>query len=93
MSGGAGRERPAPGAEGRPDDEVWQVRVDAKACMGTGICAGTAPGRFELRDGASHPTSESVAPAREVVDAAESCPVEAILVTHRGTGARIAPEE
>ncbi|MFI2645826.1 ferredoxin [Streptomyces sp. NPDC018610] len=99
---GEGPRPPGPdgpyGAEGRPPDtgageDMWRVRVDEKACMATGICAGTAPGRFRVHDGASHPTSEIIPPAPEVIDAAESCPMEAILVTHRGTGARIAPEE
>ncbi|MEU5085261.1 ferredoxin [Streptomyces sp. NPDC021356] len=88
-----GPERPGPGAVLGPGEDVWRVRVDEKACMATGICAGVAPGRFQVRDGASHPTSETAAPAPELVDAAESCPMEAISVTHRATGARIAPEE
>jgi ferredoxin len=78
---------------GRADGDTWHVRVDAKACRATGICAGIAPERFRLHDGTSHPTPEITAAAQEVVDAAESCPMEAILVTRHGTGARIAPED
>ncbi|MEW2292934.1 ferredoxin [Streptomyces sp. NPDC006743] len=85
--------RRAPGGVPAPGEEAWRVQVDEKACMATGICAGVAPGRFQIRDGASHPTSPTTEPAPEVVDAAESCPMEAILVTHRDTGVRIAPEE
>ncbi|MFC8713165.1 ferredoxin [Streptomyces sp. NPDC057197] len=87
------RERGAPAPAPGPDEEAWRVRVDEKACMATGICAGVAPGRFRIRDGASRPEAEITAPAPELVDAAESCPMEAILVTDRDSGARIAPEE
>jgi len=79
---------PAPGTR----TEIWRVRVDTGTCMGTGICTGVAPDRFQVRDGVSHPTAEYVPPEDRVVDAAESCPLEAIRVTHRDTGALIAPE-
>ncbi|MDG4771016.1 ferredoxin [Solwaraspora sp. WMMD792] len=58
----------------------WQVSVDGQRCVGSGICAGTAPGHFSLVDGVSRPTASDIDPADTVVDAAESCPVEAILV-------------
>ncbi|MFV2109004.1 ferredoxin [Micromonospora sp. LOL_015] len=58
----------------------WQVSVDGQRCVGTGICAGTAPGHFSLVDGVSRPAASDIDPADTVVDAAESCPVEAILV-------------
>ncbi|GAA2900963.1 ferredoxin [Streptomyces mexicanus] len=95
MSGrpGADRDTSAAAPASGAGTETWRVRVDATACMGTGICAGVAPGRFQVRDGVSHPTDEFVPPTQQVVDAAESCPLEAIAVTHRDTGARIAPEE
>ena len=71
----------------------WSIEVDANTCIGSGMCAGVAPEHFELVDGYSTPLQDQVEPADEVVDAAESCPVEAILVKQTATGKVIAPEE
>jgi ferredoxin len=77
-------------AEGRAR---WRVEVDARTCIGSGICAGTAPAHFRVVDGVSHPTRPEIEPAAEALDAAESCPVEAISVWDAGTGELLAPEE
>ncbi|SCG62634.1 ferredoxin [Micromonospora halophytica] len=69
----------------------WRVFVDSTRCIGSGICAGAAPGHFVLVDGLSRPLKELIDPADEVLDAAESCPMEAIIVSDVG-GGRIAPE-
>ncbi|WP_433389406.1 ferredoxin [Micromonospora sp. KLBMP9576] len=72
--------------------ERWRVQVDRTRCIGSGICAGTAPAHFVLRDGLSHPLAERVAPDDTLVDAADSCPVEAIVVSESDGPRRIAPE-
>ncbi|MEV4479615.1 ferredoxin [Micromonospora coxensis] len=69
----------------------WRVFVDSTRCIGSGICAGAAPGHFTLVGGLSRPVEEQVDPADEVLDAAESCPMEAIIVSDT-EGSRIAPE-
>ena len=70
----------------------WKVAVDQGTCIGSGVCAGTAPEYFELRGARSVPLRDEVdADTGPVVDAAESCPMEAILVTDSGTGETIAP--
>lgn len=69
----------------------WRVFVDPTRCIGSGICAGAAPAHFLLVDGLSRPLAERIAPADEVLDAAESCPMEAIIVSDV-EGSRIAPE-
>lgn len=71
----------------------WSIEIDANTCIGSGMCAGVAPEHFDLVDGYSTALKDQVEPADEVVDAAESCPVEAILVKEVGTGEVIAPEE
>ncbi|MEO3930543.1 ferredoxin [Micromonosporaceae bacterium B7E4] len=71
---------------------AWRVSVDPHRCIGSGICAGMAPGHFRLVDGLSTPLAETVDPADPVVDAAESCPVEAILVRDASDQRLIAPE-
>jgi ferredoxin len=60
--------------------DVWHVRVDPDACIGSGLCAGTAPGVFHLVDGRSTVVSEEVPAGDSVLAAAECCPVEAITV-------------
>lgn len=72
---------------------TWRVEVDARTCIGSGICAGTAPDHFRVVDGVSRPVRPEVEPADEVLDAAESCPVEAITVRDGETGDTLAPEE
>ncbi|MER7330530.1 MULTISPECIES: ferredoxin [unclassified Micromonospora] len=73
-------------------DEQWRVHVDRARCIGSGICAGTAPGHFVLVDGLSHPLAERVAPDDALVDAADSCPMEAVIVSEVDSLRRIAPE-
>ena len=77
--------RPA-GARGRPGEDTavhearWQVAVDHGRCVGSGMCVGTAPGRFRLVDGRSQPVEERIEPDPMVLDAEELCPTEAITV-------------
>ncbi|WP_063796124.1 ferredoxin [Peterkaempfera griseoplana] len=82
MSGPAG-----PGAAGE-----LVVRVDRARCVGTGLCAGAAPGDFQLdADGKSRPRRDTTVPSDGLSDAAEFCPVEAITVVDAATGRRVAP--
>ncbi|MDA3626716.1 ferredoxin [Saccharopolyspora oryzae] len=71
----------------------WSIEIDANTCIGSGMCAGVAPDHFELEEGYSVAKESQVEPADEVVDAAESCPVEAILVKDVESGRVVAPEE
>ncbi|GDY31461.1 ferredoxin [Gandjariella thermophila] len=71
----------------------WRVGVDRETCIGSGICAATAPNHFTLDADRSRPLAELVEPDDVVIDAAESCPVEAIAVSDASTGERLAPEE
>jgi ferredoxin len=75
-------------AEGR-----WRVTVDPDLCIGSGMCAGTAPHAFELVDGVSRPLAEEIDPDDVVLGAAESCPVEAIMIRDLNTGEVLAPEQ
>ncbi|NYI04812.1 ferredoxin [Allostreptomyces psammosilenae] len=74
-------------------ERVWTVRVDRTACVGSGICVGRAPGRFVLEGGRSRPVGERVEGDQEVVEAAESCPMEAIEVRDAITGELLAPTD
>jgi ferredoxin len=71
----------------------WLIEIDADSCIGSGMCVGSAPDYFELQEGFSCPLHAEVEPSDEVVDAAESCPVEAITIRDADTGKVLAPEE
>lgn len=70
----------------------WLIDVDGQTCIGSGICAGTAPDDFELVDGVARAKRSDIEESEAVVDAAESCPVEAILVKDADSGEIVAPE-
>ncbi|MYT30791.1 MULTISPECIES: ferredoxin [unclassified Streptomyces] len=76
------------------EPERWRVAVDRGVCIGSGLCAGTAPERFRL-DAArqSHPVEPETEPADTVLAAAESCPVEAITITTADSGEPVFPPE
>jgi ferredoxin len=58
--------------------------------MGTSGCVFTAPDHFELDGGVARPVADLTAPHGDVLDAAESCPAEAITVRD-AAGALLAP--
>lgn len=92
MSGTDGKGRK--GAEGGPEGPRWHVEVDRGVCIGSGLCAATAPGGFEL-DAArqSHPVRPECDASDDVLAAAEGCPVEAITVTLAVTGEAVFPPD
>ncbi|MET8090218.1 ferredoxin [Micromonospora sp. NPDC005220] len=72
---------------------AWRIGVDSRRCIGTSICAGTAPEHFRLVGGLSAPLADVVSPAEVILDAADSCPVEAITVRDATDDRLIAPQE
>lgn len=70
---------------------TWRVEVDAERCVGSGVCAGTAPRFFRLDAGISQPVLELAGPDMLLLDAAFSCPVEAISIQEISTGVMLAP--
>ncbi|WP_326690642.1 MULTISPECIES: ferredoxin [unclassified Streptomyces] len=72
----------------------WHVEVDRDVCIGSGMCVGGAPEDFRL-DGArqSHPVTPDRDPSETVLAAAESCPVEAIVITLAETGEQVFPPD
>jgi ferredoxin len=73
-------------------DTRWRITVDREACIGSAVCAGTLPNRFKIVGDKSVPTEPEIDPDDDVLAAAESCPMEAILVVDTATGAVLAPE-
>jgi ferredoxin len=72
--------------------DTWRISVDREACIGSAVCAGTLPQRFRIVDDKSVPVDEVIEPDEDVLGAAESCPMEAILVRDVATDAVLAPE-
>ncbi|BAJ26074.1 MULTISPECIES: ferredoxin [Kitasatospora] len=68
------------------------VAVDRARCIGSGLCARTAPADLVLGpDGRSAPARPDSEPSEELTEAAEMCPVEAITVRDAATGELVAP--
>jgi ferredoxin len=66
---------------------TWRVTVDTGRCIGSGVCLGTAPGRFRFDESQrSGPVRALTEPDAQVRDAAAACPVEAILLTDTASG-------
>ncbi|GAA5078336.1 ferredoxin [Thermocatellispora tengchongensis] len=70
--------------------EKWSLEVDRRRCVGNGMCVAVAPEHFTLTDGRSSPISAQVAPAEEVTEAFELCPMSAITIRD-AAGAEIDP--
>lgn len=58
----------------------WRVEVDRDVCIGSGVCAGTAPEVFRLENERSRPVTETIEPQEAALDAADSCPALAITL-------------
>lgn len=71
----------------------YKIEVDRDLCVGDGACVNEAPQTFEMDD-------ESIAIVRdpagnspdEILAAAQSCPVDAIILTDAETGEKVWPE-
>jgi len=72
----------------------WEVEVDRSVCIGSGLCAASAPDGFRL-DAArqSHPVEDVADASEALLAAAESCPVEAIALRLAGRGEPVFPPD
>jgi len=58
-----------------------KAKVDQNVCIGSAMCVATAPGAFELGgDGLAHVVDSSAEDDETLREAAESCPVQAIIL-------------
>ncbi|MER7046674.1 MULTISPECIES: ferredoxin [Streptomyces] len=70
----------------------WHVEVDREICIGSGMCVGVAPDGFALDSARqSHPKEGETDASETVLEAAETCPVEAIVITLAGSGKAVFP--
>ncbi|OQD54888.1 ferredoxin [Streptomyces phaeoluteigriseus] len=72
----------------------WHVEVDRSLCIGSAQCLHHAPDRFHLDTARqSHPRASHTDANERVLEAAESCPVEAIVITLAENGEAVFPPE
>lgn len=64
---------------------TWELKIDEKVCMTTGMCAALAPDLFELGDTHAFPLKPEIEPDELALDAADQCPALAISVVENGT--------
>ncbi|HET9139526.1 ferredoxin [Actinophytocola sp.] len=62
----------------------WNVEVNGRVCIASGMCSALAPDYFALDGAHSRPVHPEIAPDEVVLDAADSCPASAITVTEAG---------
>ncbi|MEV8034013.1 ferredoxin [Streptomyces sp. NPDC086182] len=72
----------------------WQVEVDRSVCIGSAQCVHHAPEAFRL-DAAmqSHPVEPETDANEKILEAAEGCPVEAVMISLLGSGEPVFPPE
>ena len=72
----------------------WTVTVDRTLCIGAASCVAVAPDAFELDSEAKAIVKDTAkkTPKEVVFDAAQVCPVAAIIITETKTGKRIFPK-
>ena len=59
-----------------------RIEINRDKCMGSGNCLFWAPGVFELGDdGVSFVLDPAAATERQIMQAVEGCPTQAIVVT------------
>ncbi|MFF8428284.1 ferredoxin [Streptomyces sp. NPDC016566] len=72
----------------------WHVEVDRSVCIGSAQCLHHAPDGFRLDSARqSHPVEPDTDASEQVLEAAESCPVEAIMITLVGGAEPVFPPE
>lgn len=68
------------------------IKVDRDTCISAGFCTAAAPDNFwQDDDRQSHVTTSPVDETDDVIDAMESCPVEAISARNAATGEQVFP--
>lgn len=72
----------------------WGVEVDRSVCIGSAQCVHRAPDAFRLDSAMqSHPVEPETDANEKLLEAAESCPVEAIMIMLLGSGEPVFPPE
>lgn len=69
-----------------------RIRVDHLLCVGNAMCETFAPNVFQLNDDRqSEAVNPEGDPEAKILEAAENCPMSAIIVEDADTGERLFP--
>lgn len=72
----------------------WHIEVDRSVCIGSAQCVHRAADAFRLDSARqSHPVEPDTDAAEQILEAAENCPVEAILITLADSEEAVFPPE
>ena len=76
------------------DIEKLKISIDTEECIGDGACVDAAPETFALDDDAKAYILENSTDDRaKILEAAETCPVDVIIVEDKETGEKLYPED
>jgi ferredoxin len=72
----------------------YKLEVDRDACIGDGLCADEAPGTFEMDDeDKAVIINEDGDSPETILEAAQACPSDAIIVYDKESGEKVWPED
>jgi ferredoxin len=72
----------------------YKIEVDRDECIGDGLCVDEAPDTFELDDDEiAVVTNPEGNDADTILEAAKSCPTDAIILHDAETGEKVWPED
>ena len=71
----------------------YKIEIDRDLCVGDGACCNEAPQTFEMDgDSIATVTNPEGNTPEEILNAAQACPVDAIIVHDAATGKKVWPE-
>ena len=71
----------------------YNIKVDRELCIGDGACVGEAPNTFELDgDNIAVVKDPNGHTDEEILQSAQVCPVDAIILTDAKTGEKVWPK-
>ncbi len=76
------------------DIEKLKITIDRDECIGDSLCCNEAPETFEMDDEDKAVVLETSTDDRDtILEAARSCPVDAITIEDKSTGEKLCPED
>jgi ferredoxin len=71
----------------------YKIEIDRNLCVGDGACVNEAPGTFEMdEESIAIVTNADGNTPEEILAAAQSCPVDAIILTDAASGEKVWPQ-
>ena len=76
------------------DIDKLKISIDCDECIGDGACVEAAPETFALDDDSKAVVLEGSTESRAIIlEAAEQCPVDVIIVEDKDTGEKLYPTD